>query len=435
MRGGSGGAANSRGRAGGLSVGLLAWGPMDPQRLQWKAISKAGRGARALFSRVPKAEAVRERIGWLLRRKLGGKVANVGGGFSLELHPAASVRLGVPGDGVLELTCDVTSAGPGLASYALTVVEQLFDEIDFVWPTDAAAAGASPREPAALQQGFGEWVQAQVRAARSGGARQLGMPASPAYEVAAAVLTPLGPRDEPWCEAVLADPEAARDGWPLWQPAGEAELARARALWALWMEVPWREPVTDEDQALLVRVHRELAAAHKRDAKLELPWAEWAQLLDHADLDDELAAEISARSQGQKPTAGYHRYAARVELAHGWSLRVPPRCVWTSGEDGESLQAMDGERSLRCTCAESPGDVATSILAKIPMRADVVERFEGDGQVGRAEVRQDEDHYVSVMSGIMTTDDHAAVLTVLTLPGDTEWGLEVWRSLRRAPRR
>ncbi|HRC55547.1 MAG TPA: hypothetical protein PKU97_06445 [Kofleriaceae bacterium] len=406
---------------------------MDPHRLQWRAVSKAGRGARSLFSKVPKAEAVMERVGRLARRKLGARVVLGADRLAMELHPAAKVALVAPADGVLELTIDAAFVGPGLAGYVLAQVELLLHEVDFVWQADAEGdAVSSPRDAAALQRGFAAWVKEQVAARAQGGSRQIGIPQDPQSELAGAVLLPLGPRDEPWCQAVLADPEAARDGWPLWQPATEATLALARGLWHLWMEVPWRAVTTDEDHALLARAHRELAAAFRLDASLPLPWAEWAELVDQMDLDDEVTAEVRARGVDGTPVAGYRRHPARFAVNHGWSLLLPAHCTITRQDDADTLAAADGERSLRCTCAESTGESAAAILAKIPMRSDVVERFDQGGQLGRIERREDEDYGVCVATGIMTTEDHAAVLTVLALPGDDEWALSVWRSLRRA---
>lgn len=405
---------------------------LDPRRVKWRAVSKAGRGARSLFSKAPKASATLERAGRLLRRKLGTRLSIGAERLSLSLHPACSAMVTTPEDGVLEVTCDLVSAGPGLAPLLLTMLEPLLDELDFVWQAGPQGDEASaPRELAALQRGFAAWVQERVRAAGPEVMLHLGVPRNPTFELEAAVLTPMGPRDQKWCEQVAERPEIAADGWPLWQLATEASLALARALWLLWLELPWRHPTTEDDHELAARAHRELRAAYQLDPSLPLPWPEWAELLRiHDELADELASLIEANGQHGTPTIGYRRHPAVASIAHGWSAQLPPHCV-TALEGGDTLLASDGVFQLRCTCTESVGDDASTILAKVPMRSEPIERFAEDGQVGRIEVRDDDRYGVRVFTGIMATDGHAAVMTVLALPSEEDWVLTLWRNLRR----
>jgi hypothetical protein len=257
------------------------------------------------------------------------------------------------------------------------------------------------------------------------------VPANPTYDLDDALLTPLGPREAQWCDAVLARPEAAADGWPLWRPATDATLALARALWLLWIEVPWRLPTTEDDHELAALAHRELSAAYELDASLPMPWPDWAELVRlHDELEDELTATIRGQVGQGKPTIGYKRHPAYATIINGWGVHLPPHTV-TSMQEGDTLLASDGVFQLRCTCTESAGDSASTILAKVPMRSEVLERFDEGGQVGRIEVRDDERYGVRVFTGIMTTDGHAAVMTVLALPNEEDWVLTLWRSLRR----
>lgn len=402
---------------------------LDPRRLKWRAVSKAGRGARSLFSKAPKAGATLERAGRLLRRKLGSRVSVGAERLSLSLHPACSVSVTTPEDGALEVTCDLVSVGPGLAPLVLAMLEPLLDELDFVWhPGDESLA---PREVAALQRGFSAWVQDRVRAAGPDVMLHLGIPRNPTFEVEAAVLTPMGPRDLTWCQQVAERPESAADGWPLWQSATEASLALARGLWLLWLELPWRMPTTEDDHELAARAHRELRTAYQLDPTLPLPWTEWAELLrTHDELADELTPLVEENGQHGTPTIGYRRYPMVATIAHGWSAQLPPHCV-TSLEGDDTLLASDGVFQLRCTCTESAGDDASTILAKVPMRREPIERFAEGGQMGRIEVRDDDRYGVRVFTGIMATDGHAAVITVMALPGEEDWVLTLWRSLRR----
>jgi hypothetical protein len=406
---------------------------MDDLGLQARALSKAGRGVRSLFSKAPKTSESLDRAARLLRRKFPTRVALAGDELRLELHPAvAPVTLCSAGDGELLVRAPAAALGPGYVRYVVALLDEILDEIDYVWHADASFAGS--RDAAALEQQFLDWLQGQLRAVRHGGAsRQLAMPQRPRYDVEAALLTPTGPRSLQWCEAVLADGAAGRDFWLLWEPATAATLAQARGLWLLWMEVPWRLPMGDLEQGLLEQAHRELGAALRLGPELELPWAEWAELVDYLDLDDEVTPTVRERGLALDPAIGYRRYPAFFDLTADWSVRLTPNFADSWQHEGSSMVATDGDRSIRCSCAEADEDDPARILAKIPMRGEVVARLEEGSYQGRVEGKDDDVNGVRILTAIMTTARSAAVITMVLRHGDDEWGIETWRTLRREP--
>lgn len=493
---------------------------MDALLLQYKAVSKAGRGVRALFSKAPKSAETIDRAVRLLRRKLPGKAtfaAGAGGAagtISMDLHPfAKAVKITAPTDGELLVVISAAAVGPGYVRYVIEALDAILDEIDFVWQQDDGGY-ASKRDFAALQRDFTDWLARQLREVLDGkGSKQLAMPQEPRLEVDAAVLTPMGPRSRAWCEAVLADGAAGRDFWPMWEKATAAALAWASGIWLLWIEVPWRMPMGDNEKGVMKQAHQALAAAYKADKSLAMPWREWMELVDLLDHDDEVTEEVrnkgvelevarqgkaaggssggsvaasagegsaavsageggavvgasvgsaegasasegvaanastnaddatNARSDGAAGEAsdaelaerpiGYRRYPARFELTSGWSVRLPPNFADSWADEGASMVGSDGDHSIRCSCAESDGDSAGTILAKIPMRGDVLARLDEDGYQGRVEGRDDEKNGVRLVTAIMATAGGAAVISAVLRHGDDDWAIETWKTLRR----
>jgi hypothetical protein len=437
---------------------------MEALRLQYKAVSKTGRGVRALFSRAPKSAEVLDRAVRLLRRKLPGRCtfAASSGTIAIELHPWASpVKVTAPADGELVVAIAATTLGPGYVRHVLELLDGILDELDFVWAAppqdgsgDEASAFATTRDLTALQRACTGWLAAQLRLLLDGGhvedGKQLGIPQEPRLEVDdASVLTPMGPRSRAWCEAVVSASGAGGDAgagagssgadghdfWPMWEASSTAALTQARGLWLLWVEVPWRLPMGDLETNLMKDAHKALAAAHKLDGKLELPWAEWAELVDILDLDDEVTEEVRRRGiDAAEPERriGYRRYPARFQLTSGWSLRLTPNFADSWADGGTAMIAADGERSLRCSCAETDGATASEILAKLPMQGDVLARLDEGPYRGRVEARNDEVNGVRLITAIMTTAGTAAVISMVTRYGDEAWAVAAWWTLRHA---
>jgi hypothetical protein len=327
----------------------------------------------------------------------------------------------------------------------IELLDGILEEIDFVWdPQDERYA--SKRDFAALQQVFVSWLTRQLPEILAGTAsKQLGIPQQPRLEVDdAAVLTPMGPRSRQWCEQVMVGADgpneaataAASDMWPMWETSSPAALSLARGLWLLWVEVPWRLPMGEQEEGVMKQAHRDLSAAYAADPTLPLPWAEWAELLDYLDLDDDVSDDVRQRGAAENGTIGYRRHPARFQLTTGWSVRLTPNFSDSWVDDGAAMLASDGDRSVRCSCAESDGDSASEILAKIPMHGEVLARHDEDGYQGRVEARDDEVHGVRLVTAIMATAGSAAVLSAVLRSGnhDDGWAIETWRTLRRQVR-
>ena len=167
-----------------------------------------------------------------------------------------------------------------------------------------------------------------------------------------AVLTPLGPRDAAWSDAVIADPVHAADAFPWWE-LGPGREERSHALVALALEVPWREPLDGDERDLMTKVDEDLRAARKADAALALPWPEWKELLLHLGVDDE---DVTAKAGDRAPSLGYRRLDLEVELSGGWRVQIPGGMVGHWEDDGGRYWATDGDRAIEFTSLTADGE-------------------------------------------------------------------------------
>jgi hypothetical protein len=386
------------------------------------SVERRARGKRGLFRRAPDPRELGDRLGRIARRMLKDDVGRAGWKkeryvVELALHEAARVTLSVGDDADVVLRTETSFVGPALHAHAIARVEPLWPELDVTW--------AEPFDLDATRRATCEWFAGELRA----GERMIGVEHE--FHVDAPVLTTLGPRDAKWRDAVLADPLHARDAFAWW----EAEPGRepySSALLAMWNDLPWREPLDDDEIALMKRVDRQLRAAHRADIELELPWPEWAQIHEFLHVDDGYMQEVRRRTAacGRQPSIGYRRYDLDVELSGGWVMRLPAAFVGRWEDDGERYWATDGQRVVEFTSITANDAAADSdkLLAVAPERHAVIERISDGERRGRAEA-QDVDG-VHVIHGLLATAPHVAILTCKGQTSDEAWALATWRSLR-----
>lgn len=373
---------------------------------------KAKGGLRALFGKAPDAREVGTRLAMLAKRMLGEAARDVTTKrVTLELHPDASpLRIVVTDEGDLEITGDSTAIGPGYHAHVTAVLGPVLEELDFTWDGD---------EPDP-KQAITAWLASELAA----GTTRIGMPAELAFKVEGAVHTAMGPRDRAWVDAVIADPASGKDAFAWWDDApGHPE--RAAALIAMWLRVPWREPLDREERDLMKSVDGALRAARKADPTLALPYAEWAELLVHLGADEERIAPIRAKASGPA-TIGYRRHLLELEVGP-WTLELPGSFVG-SFED-ERYIATDGDRLVELSTLTAGGEHdAQALLDIAPAKHEVIERVTDDDRRGRAEAYVDDG--VHIVHGLMAIAPEVAILTCKSAQPDRAWALAAWRSLR-----
>jgi hypothetical protein len=358
-------------------------------------------------------------LGWLVRRMAKGSVVRAGWVkdrfvAELALHPAATaVKVIVHPDAELSVSGDTSSVGPGYHADVIARIDPILDELDYVW--------TEPFDFGATQHAMCAWLAGEL-----GNSSQVKLGEMRAFVVEAPVLTMLGPRDAAWRDAVLVDPMRAADAFAWWQQ-GPGQAARSRALLAMWHEVPWREPLDHQERELMTGVAADLRAAHAADPALELPWAEWSQLLDDLGDDDDAVRE---RGRDHVPAIGYRRYDIEVEISGGWIMRLGGAFVGAWEDDGERYWATNGDRAVELTTLTANDETDSQRLLDVaPERHPVIERItEGDYR-GRAEAYDEDD--VHIVHGLVTRAPHVAIITCKGTAADEAWALATWRSLRQ----
>jgi hypothetical protein len=374
------------------------------------------------FRKAPEPREIGQRLGRLVGRMLGERAVRHGWKqdrflVELRMHPAAPLAtLSVETDGDLVLRGETAMLGPGYHADAIARIGPLLEELEYAWsePVDDLPA---------IQAATCAWLAGELREHET---LRLGVPRARRFQIDAPVLTPLGPRDARWRDGVIADPAQARDAFPWWERGpGRAELASA--LVAMWLEVPWREPLDREERELMTKVDEDLRAARKADPSLPIPWAAWKELLAHIGIEDEDVLERAQRDADGGAPIGYRRHDLDVDLSGGWSVRLPGAMVGHWEDDGARYWATDGDRVVEFTSFTADGELDSErLLAVAPEKHAVIERFASGAQRGRAEAFDDED--VHVVIGLMAAAPHVGILTCKG--ADDGWALATWRSLR-----
>ena len=224
----------------------------------------------------------------------------------------------------------------------------------------------------------------------------LGMPPGTRYASEQALATVMGPRDEAWLEAAIADPRVALDITPWWVDATDARYLLNRALVLMWLEVRWRTPAVEGEADLFDEVHRLLSRAYPIDPDLPYPWHAWTELTRAARRrrpDGPPGGDPArAKEPEPEPPVGYRRDPVRI-THENWSLEMPGEYAerrsadeWWGGGAGRSITLAatttgDGRR-----CADVGAGVHEQFAADLG--PDAITHQAG-GVLGRARLMTD----------------------------------------------
>jgi hypothetical protein len=382
-----------------------------------RARSRKGKG---LFRKAPDPQEVGDRLGRLVKRAEKGRLLKNGWKqdkhiIEVSFHDAAPpARLVVGPDAELSVRAETSTLGPGYHAHVLGRLAPILDELEYVWTEPEAV------DPAA---GVCAWLAGEL--SRDGVINLVDRD----FVTDASVLTRLGPRDASWRSDVIFEPGRGADAFPWWS-TDKGMGARASALVAMWLEVPWREPIDDAERATMEQVDADLTAAQKAGLT-DLPFAEWAEMLGYLDRDDaEHRKKVREAVGSRTPTIGYRRLDVEVELSGGWVVRLPGSFVGAWEDDNARYWATDGERTIEFTSLTATDEQSSErLLAVAPEQHRVVERFADDSRHGRAEVSDEDD--VHIIHGLVAAAPHVAIVTCKGRVRDEPWALATWRSVRR----
>jgi hypothetical protein len=371
------------------------------------------------------------------RTLAGGEAA-----LAVDLHPAVPPLLLTAGDeGRVTAVADTAVAGPGYHRFVGRILERLGSEMAIDW-TDGDGATAFADRPAAERLYLGwlgpQLTRARVAVRRGERAVPIGMPAGTRFTTDGAIATVMGPRDEAWLDAAIADPRIALDVTPWWTDATDAAYLMNRALVLMWLQVRWRTPAMEGEADLFDEIHRLLSRAFPLDPELPYPWHAWTQLTALRGIDDPMSRQAAMRATREpepSPPVGYRRDPVRISH-EGWSLEVPGAYAerrsseeWWGGGAGRSI-------TLAATTTGTADGRPMSATAFIEQFAadlgpDAMNHRAGD-VVGRARLVTDASSGVEV--GILegysaVTGSGAAIRIEFDDPEDWRWALDTWRSL------
>lgn len=342
-------------------------------------------------------------------------------GAAITWFPGTKVKL-IGDDGDLVFRAQTAAVGPGYARELVDRCAKILEPLELVWDEPPEL------DVAAIERDMCEWLVDELK---EGSIEAFGIPKARAWRVPGAVLlTPMGPRDEAWKAAAIRDPALAADVFP-WRGHGPGTFERARGLRALWHEVPWREPIDDAEEEMMLAVHHDLRDALKADPTLDMPWADWAALVDNLGVDSQRATEVreKAKQLGTESRIGYRRYDLEADLSGGWSVVMPGSFLSGWEDDGARFIATDGERAIEVQTLTAGGETdSAKLLAVAPEKFPVVGRIDADGYAGRAEATTHDD--VRVVHGLVVKAPEIAIVTLRCAVDEEAWALDVWRSMR-----
>ena len=401
---------------------------------------------RGLIPRMPAGERLLADVGaWLATeypdQLRASRTAGTGEGaaeLAVSLHPAASdLLLSATDAGAVLVRAETAAAGPGYHRFIGRVLQRIGTEQGIDWDL-APGDGFVFADRAAVERGYLGWLGpalAQARSARrrSDASVQLGLPPGTRFSTAGALLTALGPRDDAWLDAAIADPRTAIDITPWWLDATDPRYLLQRALVLLWTEVRWRTPAVPSEEATLDEVHRSLSRAFPIDPTLPYPWAAWAEVVSYRGIDDPMARQVLARasaSPGDEPPIGYRRDPVRISH-EGWSIEVPG--AFAERRTAEEWWGASAGRRITLAAVPTGTMAAAAFVSQFAadLGDDALSHRDGE-LVGRARIGSDPSSGVEigVLDGYSAVAGSGAAIRIeFDDPADWQWAVDQWRAL------
>ncbi len=366
------------------------------------------------------------------------------------LHPAAEeFSITASDEGDVTVSALLAPVGPGYQTFVARLAQRIGLEHEINWVASGEEDAAEPDLAAAgdrtsVEQSYLTWLGGALIAARDARRRgtgdiHLGTPAGVVFTFDGAIATSLGPRDDAWLDAALADSRLALDITPWWADATDARCFLNRALCLMWTEVRWRQAVDDDERAVHEEVLRLLSRAFPLDPSLVYPWREWKQLAGFRGTDDAMTRQVVTRAAKTPngPLIGYRRNPVRI-LHEGWELEVPggfserrTEDEWWGAEAGRSITLA----ATQTGTTAGPMSADDFLLQVAPdLGRDALTHRDGE-LVGRARISTDATSgvEVGVLEGFSAVRGRgAAIRIVFDDSADWQWALDMWRALAPA---
>ncbi len=362
--------------------------------------------------------------------------------LAVDLHPAATpVLISASDTGGVTVAGETVVAGPGYHRFVVRVLERLGRELGIDWADDDSSLLSADR--ASVERSYLAWLGPQLARARVATHRgelgiHLGLPTGTRFTTDAAILTVMGPRDDAWLDAAIADPRVALDITPWWADATDGRYLLNRALVLMWRDVRWRAPAVEGEAALLDEVHRLLSRAYPDEPSLDYPWHAWAQVCAFRGINDAMSRQAAARASREPeptPAVGYRRDPVRI-THEGWSLEIPGSYAERRSADEYWAGGAGRSVTLAATRTGMAGGGAMPAQMFVDQFAadlgpDALNHRAGE-LVGRARLTTDTSTAVEVgvLEGYSAIRGSGAVVRIeFDDPADWQWAVETWRAL------
>jgi hypothetical protein len=373
-------------------------------------------------------------------------------GLLVGLHPAGEeIAISASDEGDVTISAQLAPVGPGYQTFVARLAQRIGLEHEITWMSSGLEGDAEPDLAAAgdrtsVEQSYLTWLGGALIAARDArrrgvGAVHVGTPANVVFTFDGAIATSLGPRDDAWLDAALADSRLALDITPWWADATDARCFLNRALCLMWTDVRWRHPVDDAEQAVHEEVIRLLSRAFPLDPSLAYPWREWKELTSLRGTEDAMTRQVATRA-AKVPNGrliGYRRDSVRI-LHEGWELEIPggfserrTEDEWFGAEAGRSITLA----ATQTGTVAGPMSADDFLLQVAPDLGHEALTHRSGELVGRARLSTDASSgvEVGVLEGFSAVRGlGAAIRIVFDDSADWQWALEMWRSLSPAGR-
>jgi hypothetical protein len=377
----------------------------------------------------------------------------------LNLHPSAEeVEITLPGPGRLAVLAKTSTTGPGYHMFLCDLLHRLGREIGIRWQEPNPDDGGDEtgyfytRSAEAVEEEMLVWLRTVATVVletldQDHHTIKLSMPTNRSYPEHGPVVTPMGPRDRDWLQAVVEDPVQGIDLFPWWEPGLQAGFYRGRALTEMWQTVRWQTPSDFDEYSHLMSVHLDLCQAYDINPTLDYPWREWAELMHLIEgfnngvvdtLNEDVRPVVQQRAlQVTGPLIGYCRGLIGVDLRGGWSLLIPGSMIENWTRDG-LWHAQGPNRAVWFCWWELQKDngarpTARELIDSRKLPAGERLELQEGSLVGRAVFQpfEEEGKWIWNLMCFTAVDGNLAMLNIfIDDQNQRDWAMGVWRSLK-----
>jgi hypothetical protein len=358
------------------------------------------------------------------------------------IHPGAeSLEFSLDG-GRIGVMAKISTLGPGYHAHVVEVINRIGRRCNLAW--DWAAEGADETGFAttgdypALQSAMADFLRhlaGLFGEPDPDGCLMINTSLGFSPVGLKGVVTPSGPRTFDWLRETRAGKNvtgAARDFYVWWNQPRDAEYWRKTGELLLWSDVRWRPADDEAEESTMQAAAACFDRALELDPKCPIPKPEVAEL--RALLDWPEGKDPEPPIPGR---IGYYRGDMAYPPFGGWGFTLPGYFYVNFDQDEGVLSIAFPGRSVWLTAFDidkpvPTGTLIADFLGESPAEADFVENADGP-MIARAFIAPDEEdgHEFTALRGVAAVPGAVITITIaLDEPMDTEWAIQVFRSLR-----